>query len=85
MEALTNTSIGLGIAMTMNATVTPIILNHPVPIFENLVLSGIFTIVSIARSYILRRAFNGRSVWQAIKDRYAYSFRPVRCKTPDRS
>lgn len=78
MEAVTNTAIGLGIAITMNATVTPWILHRPVSLVENSVLSAIFTIVSIIRSYTLRRLFNGRTVWQAIKDRYANTQRPVR-------
>jgi hypothetical protein len=30
-------------------------------------VTAIFTVTSIIRQYLLRRAFNGRSVWQALK------------------
>jgi hypothetical protein len=67
MEALTNTIIGLLVSTVANATLTPAVLGRPITLIENVVLSAGFTAISIARSYILRRLFNGRPVWQAIK------------------
>jgi hypothetical protein len=42
---------------------------------QNVVLAAIFTVISIARSYTLRRVFNGRTPWQAL--RAAYSGSPM--------
>jgi hypothetical protein len=67
MEAATNTAIGLAVSTVANATLTPWVLGHPISVHENVVLSAGFTVISIGRSYLLRRAFNGKSVWQAIK------------------
>jgi hypothetical protein len=69
MEALTNTAIGLAVSTVANMTLTPWVLGRPISLHENVALSAGFTLISIARSYLLRRAFNGKSVWQAIKDR----------------
>lgn len=65
MEAVTNTAIGFVISL-----LTWIAVSHafdiPMPFATNLAITGIFTVVSIARQYVLRRLFNGRSVWAAI-------------------
>ena len=69
MEALTNTSIGFGVSL-----VTWICVSHflaiPMTWGKNLQVTGIFTIVSIVRQYALRRMFNGRTVWLAIKGKF---------------
>lgn len=67
MEAVTNTAIGLVISTIANATLTPLILGHAVSIRENAILSAGFTIISVVRSYTLRRVFNGKTPWQAIR------------------
>jgi hypothetical protein len=67
MEAVTNTAIGLFISTIANWTVTPWVLGRPITLHENVVLSGAFTLISIARSYLLRRAFDGRTPWQALR------------------
>lgn len=71
MEALTNTVIGLVISTVANYFVIPAVLSVHMSHAQNVALAGIFTVISIARSYILRRAFNGKSVWQAIKGKFA--------------
>jgi hypothetical protein len=68
MEALTNTAIGFVISLITWAVVAWL-LAMPMSWGENFEITGIFTVVSVARAYLLRRAFNGRSVWEAIKDR----------------
>lgn len=68
MEAATNTAIGLVVSTIANATLTPLVLGHPISLLENVGLSVGFTVISILRSYWLRRLFNGRSVWSAIKE-----------------
>ena len=67
MEALTNTLIGLVVSTIANWTLTPAVLGRPITLHENVMLSLGFTIISIARSYILRRAFDGRQPWEVIK------------------
>lgn len=70
MEALTNTSIGLVISTIANYFVIPYVLGVHMSHAQNIALATIFTVISIARSYLLRRAFDGKSVWQAIKGRF---------------
>ncbi|HEY0623167.1 DUF7220 family protein [Sphingomonas sp.] len=67
MEALTNTLIGLIVSTIANFFVIPLVLGVHMTHGQNIVLALIFTVISIARSYILRRAFNGRSVWLSVK------------------
>lgn len=71
MEALTNTVIGLLVSTVANMTLTPWVMGRPISMSENVLLSLGFTVISIGRSYILRRTFNGKSVWQAIKGQFA--------------
>lgn len=65
-EALTNTAIGFVISMVTWHFVARGF-GIPMPIGENLMITGIFTVVSIVRQYVLRRAFDGRSVWRVIR------------------
>ena len=68
-EATTNTAIGFLISLTV-WQILAWAYGIPMPILENLQITGIFTVTSILRQYILRRMFDGRTVWQAIKDRW---------------
>lgn len=67
MEAFTNTLIGLVISTIANFFVIPFVLGVQMSHTQNIVLALFFTVISIARSYVLRRLFNGRSVWSAIR------------------
>lgn len=67
METLTNIVIGLAIASTTNFFIIPHIMGVPLSGHQNAMISGAFTVVSLTRQYILRRLFNGRSPWQALK------------------
>lgn len=71
MEAVTNTSIGFLVSLVTWIIVADA-MSIPLTWGENLLITGIFTVVSVARSYLLRRAFNGRSAWQAVKGVFAY-------------
>jgi N-acyl-L-homoserine lactone synthetase len=55
METVTNTTIGFVVSLITWG--------------QNLGITAIFTVVSVVRGYILRRAFNGRSVWQTIRSK----------------
>ncbi|WP_174544926.1 DUF7220 family protein [Sphingomonas asaccharolytica] len=66
MESLVNIVIGLVISTIANHWVLPAVLHVSMTFGQNFLISAIFTAISLARSYTLRRLFNGRSVWQAI-------------------
>lgn len=56
-ETLLNVAIGYGIACSAQAVVFPWFGIH-VPLHTNLSIGAIFTVISIVRSYALRRFFN---------------------------
>ncbi|WJY17665.1 hypothetical protein QQW98_08385 [Alteriqipengyuania flavescens] len=70
MEALCNTAVGFLVSLATWIAVAWW-LSIPMTWGENFLITGIFTVVSIVRSYALRRLFNGRSVWTSIKLRFA--------------
>ena len=57
LEAVTNIVVGYGLAVLTQIIVFPLFGLHA-SLGENLAIGGMFTIVSLARSYLLRRAFN---------------------------
>lgn len=59
LEAVFNTAIGLGVSLVANALVFPSFGFHP-SFGENVAISSIYTAISIARSYLVRRFFNAR-------------------------
>lgn len=59
VEAVINTTIGFVISLVLTAVVLPAY-GHAVSLSQNLQITGIFTVASIVRSYVLRRWFNAR-------------------------
>ena len=59
IESCMNVAIGYGIALASQLLVFPWFGIH-IPLSSNLAIGGIFTVISIARSYIIRRWFNAR-------------------------
>ena len=57
IESFCNVAVGYGIALTTQILVFPVFEIH-VTFSSNLAISGIFTAVSLIRSYVLRRVFN---------------------------
>lgn len=57
IEAVANTLVGYGVAVTTQMLVFPMFGLHTT-FTTNLKMGLIFTLVSLARSYILRRIFN---------------------------
>ncbi len=57
VEALSNTLIGYGVNFTANLLIFPMFGMH-ISIRDNFVMGLIYTAISIARGYILRRTFN---------------------------
>jgi len=56
LEALTGTAIGFGVALLTQLAVFPLF-GLPVTLGSNLAIAAIFTAVSVARSYLVRRLF----------------------------
>jgi len=57
-ESIANVAIGFGVALVTQIAVFPLFGIHA-QISAQLGIAAIFTVVSIARSYVVRRAFNG--------------------------
>lgn len=70
MEAVCNTAVGFVVSLLTWAVVAWAF-GIPMTWAKNLAITAIFTLVSIARSYALRRLFNGRSIWTSLKTRFA--------------
>lgn len=70
MESLTNCAVGIGVSFGANLLILPVVFGVIVSTGQNLLLGVFYTVVSIVRSYTLRRLFNGKSVWAAIKGRW---------------
>jgi hypothetical protein len=56
MEAVINVAIGFGVAVGVQMAIFPIFGLHA-PMQDHLAIGGAFTLVSVARSYTLRRVF----------------------------
>lgn len=67
MESVVNIIIGTVIYTIVNHTLLAWILGIPISVGTSLWISAMFTVVLIVRSYVIRRLFNGRSVWAAIR------------------
>lgn len=59
IEAVINVAIGFFISLALTAVVLPAY-GHEVTFVQNLQITAIFTVASIARSYAVRRWFNAR-------------------------
>ena len=59
IESLTSTTIGIIIGIVLNLTILPIF-GYPVSLSDSLLISIIFTAVSVIRSYAIRRIFNSK-------------------------
>lgn len=71
MESLTNIAVGLVVSQVANFFIIPAVLGVAISQRESFALGAAYTVVSLVRSYALRRAFNGRTVWSAIKGVFA--------------
>jgi hypothetical protein len=67
VESLANVLVGYGVAVATQMVVFPLF-GLAVTVFENLLIGLIFTVVSIVRSYALRRGFEALRVRQSASD-----------------
>jgi len=61
VEAIANVAVGYGIAVITQIVIFPVFGLHTT-LVQNLKMGGIFTIVSLARSFALRRLFEALRV-----------------------
>jgi hypothetical protein len=73
VESITNTAVGFLIAMWSQILIYPFFGIH-ISHATNLKLTIVFTFISIARGYILRRLFNRGFTWVAFFSRLTDSF-----------
>lgn len=59
IESLTNILIGYTVAIASQLIIFPLF-GIIIPLSDNLLIGMWFTVISLGRSYILRRWFNGR-------------------------
>ena len=59
IETLMNIAIGYGVALLSQIVIFPMFGIH-VPLITNLWIGAWFTLISLVRSYIIRRWFNAR-------------------------
>ena len=57
VESVANVAVGYGVAVATQAAVFPLFGLHP-SLADNLAIGAVFTVVSLVRSYCLRRVFN---------------------------
>lgn len=57
IESCINVAIGYGIALASQILVFPLF-GINIPLSSNIAIGAIFTVISIARSYLVRRLFN---------------------------
>ncbi len=61
LESLTNVMIGYVVALLSQLIVFPLF-NILIPLSDNLQITGYFTLISLLRSYVVRRYFNRKIV-----------------------
>ncbi|MFC3102028.1 DUF7220 family protein [Altererythrobacter lauratis] len=64
IEALSNVAIGYGVAVLTQIAVFPLFALQ-VSLGDNLLIGALFTLVSVARSYAVRRIFERMRAWSA--------------------
>ena len=58
IEAVANVLVGYLVAVGSQMVLFPLFDIH-IPVHQNFILGGYFTVISLIRSYVLRRYFNG--------------------------
>jgi hypothetical protein len=57
IESVANVAIGFLVALASQLIIFPVFDIH-IPLSENLAIGAFFTVISIVRSYVVRRIFN---------------------------
>ena len=57
IESVVNTVVGFIVSFLIQIAIYPV-LNIPVSFSQNIIITSVFTIISILRGYLIRRFFN---------------------------
>lgn len=68
-EAWANIAVGFGVNYGANLLILPLFGFHSLTPGKNLIIGMLYTVVSLVRSFILRRAFNRLHIYQYHRDR----------------
>lgn len=71
IEACVNVSIGFGVSMVANLVVLPAF-GYPVTVPDAFGIGLVFTVISVVRSYVVRRVFNFRLTSHLANDKLSY-------------
>ena len=66
LESVTNVIVGFTINFTANMFIFPLF-GWSISVTQNIALGACYTAISLVRSYVIRRAFDGKSIYQSIK------------------
>jgi hypothetical protein len=58
-EAWANIAVGFSINFTANMLILPLFGFHGLTVRNNFIIGVLYTVISLVRSYVLRRWFNG--------------------------
>lgn len=58
-EAWANIAVGFGVNFTANMVILPLFGFHSLTLKNNFIIGMLYTVISLVRSYVLRRWFNG--------------------------
>jgi hypothetical protein len=58
-EAWANIAVGFSINFTANLLILPLFGFHSLTVRNNFIIGVLYTVISLVRSYVLRRWFNG--------------------------
>lgn len=61
IESITNLAAGMAVSIVIQLVVYPI-MDIPVTFKQNIIITLVFTVASLFRSYIIRRIFNGLKI-----------------------
>lgn len=61
-ESVANVAIGYGVAVASQLVIFPLFGVH-LPLSDNLLIGAWFTVISLVRSYAVRRLFNRLHAW----------------------
>lgn len=64
LESVTNVIVGLVLSFVIQLIIYPL-LDIPVTLKQNFIITGVFFIISFIRGYVIRRIFNLKSIKNA--------------------
>ena len=63
IESWANIAVGFGVNFGMNLLILPLFGFHSLTLGKNFVIGLLYTVISLCRSFVLRRAFNRIKIW----------------------